>query len=238
MVERDIYQGICMKPKKIILIVLLLFAVFAMGFIVYSTKTKKGLFGKLYAMNIENRIIDMVYSIRSNINEVGLVSKTVSEGAITRQVYWSHALGENTGTYLVGFAKVKNSIEYSEKIQLINENGELIFSTMGEEILAQQVKSQFMERFSGHFQTNSDPYIYFINEQEMMSVSPRYASTESSNIVGYVLIYYENDVITDGIDDEEIDVAFSVDDFMLLTKNQDLERSEIGKMISLSLIHI
>lgn len=215
-----------MRLKKVILIILLLFAVASLLLIAYSAKNKMGMFGKFYDAHVKEQTVLAGKAVKSNLDSVFAEIKPLTDDSSVKSVFVSASLGENTDRYLDGVIKIKDSLKDCRKIQAFDIEGRVIFSTMEDEINTQKVKASIIQKIKEYFSSNTGLFVYFVDNNQFVAIYPMVRETTH----GYVAVYYANQRLLKGLPNKKISLPYSFDNFMFLTP-KTVDKNDMGKIV-------
>jgi hypothetical protein len=220
-----------MKLRKIVLIALLIFAVASLFVIAIFAKNKIGFFGKAYDKHISEQSERIASVVEPNLNNIFSETKGLADSDITKSLFVSFALGESLDRFKAPFDSRLSDMEMCRKIQVVDLERRIVFSTVEDEIFAQRVTENMFNRFKRHFDGNNTPLVHFINTETFVSVSPSYVNPEGYEYHGYVIAYYESQRILKGLEKERLTIPFSVDNFIFVSERSDIDNEDINKIV-------
>lgn len=219
-----------MKAKKIILILLLIFSIVSLVIIVYFAKNRVGLFGKFYDNDVRTSTEKVGKVIKNNMDQVFFEIKTLAQDGLVKSIFISSTLGEDTDKYLSDFTKVKDGIAGCDKIQTIDTDGKIIFSTLTDEINLQRVKPAIIEKLKSYFTANQNVFLYFLDKSQFVTIYPM-ASVQSNGVFqGFIALYYKNSRLLTGISKNK-HIPFSFDNFVFLSSSK-VDGNDINKILN------
>jgi hypothetical protein len=215
-----------MRLKKVILIILLLFAVASLFVIAYSAKNKMGMFGKFYDSYVKEQTLLAGKTVKKNLDGVFAEVQPLSANNLIKSVFISSSVGENTDRYLEDISKLKDSLKECKKIQAFDNEGRVIFSTTPDEINTQKVKASIIQKLKDYFTSNTGLFVYFVDKNEFVSISPL---AEGSGR-GFVAVYYSNQRLLAGIPKNKMTLPYSFDNFMFLS-SKSIDKTDMSKIV-------
>ena len=205
-----------MRFKKIILYLILIFSIVSLFVILYFSKNRIGLFGKIYDNHIKKTTEIITLTLKNNLETVNSELKSVAEENVVNSIFQSFLLNipPVDSSQLI---EIKNKIPDCLKIQLVTGEGLIIYSTEANEAFSQKIKTGVMEKIENHFVSYNTPFIYFLNNDQFVATYP--VKIEISNTVynGFLCIYYNIQKLTKNLS-KKLKVPFSIDKFMFLSK--------------------
>lgn len=215
-----------MRVRKIILVVLLLFAVASLLIIAYSAKNKMGMFGKFYDTYVKEQTALASVTVKSNLDSIFNEVKPLSEDNAVKSVFIASSLGEPADRFVEDFTRIKDALGQCRKIQAFDTEGRVIFSTSADEINSQKMKSAIMQKVKEYFRMNNGLFVYFVGTNEFVSIYPIAQET----VHGYVAVYYDNQRLLRGMPKNKMNVPFSFDNYMFLTA-KSVEKNDVSKIV-------
>jgi hypothetical protein len=220
-----------MVYKRILLIVLLVFAIASLFVIVYFARNRMGIFSKSYDNFISNKTMPINAAIVSNLNDVSTEATTLAKEKLVKNVFFSQAMGDDIRQYIPQFEEIRKHIKACKKIQLIDDSGTVNFSTVESEIIAKKIKDQLLTEIKTHFTSAKVPFYYFVNNSEFISIYPTYDGTPESPPQGYVFLYYKTERLLNGINEKNLMIPFSADNYLFLS-SKNVDTNSINKIIN------
>ncbi|NPV01885.1 MAG: hypothetical protein HPY53_10945 [Brevinematales bacterium] len=220
-----------MVYKRILLIVLLVFAIASLFIIVYFARNRMGIFSKSYDSFISNKTMPINAAIVSNLKDVGTEVTTLANEKLVKNIFFSQAMGDDIRQYIPQFEEIRKHIKSCNKIQLIDSFGAVNFSTVETEIITKKIKDQLLTEIKTHFSQTKDPYYYFLNNIEFISILPIYETSGDTSPQGYLFIYYKTDRLLTGITEKDLIIPFSADNYLFLASKQ-VDTNTINKIIN------
>lgn len=215
-----------MRVRKVILIVLLLFAVASLLIIAYSAKNKMGMFGKFYDSYVKEQTALAGITVKSNLEGVFNEVKPLSEDNAIKSIFVASSLGESTDRYVEDITRIRDALVQCRKIQAFDTEGRVIFSTSPEEIDTQKMKSSVVQKLKDYFRMNNGLFVYFADKNEFVSIYPLAQET----VHGYIAVYYDNQRLLKGMPRNKMSAPVSFDNYMFLTA-KNIEKKDIGKIV-------
>lgn len=216
-----------MKVRKVVLVILFLFSLFSLIIIIYSAKNKVSFFKYFENQHLERLTDSFNKVITNNINQVFVEVKALSEDNMLKSVFVSASVGENTSRYLEDFTKIKNGIGGCEKVQALDAEGKIIFSTVAEEINAQKFRANYMESMRAFFSNQNPVYLYCINNGQFVSI----AELSSETIKGYVAVYYHMEKLLKGLSTNKVVIPLSFGNDIFFSSSA-VDKGEVNKIIN------
>ena len=152
-----------------------------------------GIFSKSYDNFISNKTMPINAAIVSNLKDVGTEVTTLANEKLVKNIFFSQAMGDDIRLYIPQFEEIRKHIKACNKIQIIDRFGAVNFSTVEAEIITKKIKEQLLTEIKAHFSQNKDPYYYFLNNIEFISILPIFESPGDTTPQGYVFIYYKTE---------------------------------------------
>ncbi|OHD56515.1 MAG: hypothetical protein A2Y33_15445 [Spirochaetes bacterium GWF1_51_8] len=220
-----------MTLKRILLIVLLVFATASLILIVIFARDKKGIFSKSLESHLSNQTVTVNSTIVSNLSDIGTEVKTLAGEKLVKNVFFSQAMGDDVRQYQPQFEDIRSHIKSCVKIQIVDRSGTVYFSTLENEIITKKIKETLVLEIRKHFLKNKEPYYFFLNKNDFISIFPTFEAPADTDPQGYVLIYYKTDRLLSGISDKSIMIPFSVDNNIVVA-SKNVDTNTISKIIN------
>ncbi len=218
-----------MNFKKVILVLLLIFSLISLFVIVYFSKNKIGMFGKLYDEYVKRNTEIITKTVQSNItlikNEINYLSNEDIVKNILESYYLS--LSQIDGSKIT---EIKSKIQDCSKIQLISKDGLILFSTIDDEILKQKIKDSVLEKLVKHFSSSDNPFFYFLNNQQVIAFQKKNIIVSNELKEGYIAIYYNSNKLINNLPTKKLKVPFSYENFLFLSKG-NIDKKDLNLII-------
>ncbi|MGC8764302.1 MAG: hypothetical protein ACP5QT_00230 [Brevinematia bacterium] len=206
-----------MTLKKVILVLLLIFSIISLFVIVYFSKNRVGMFGKIYDEHVRKNTELISQTVQSNMLKVKDEIKSLSQEETVKAIFESYFLGL-APVDSTRISEIKNKIPECIKIQLIDKDGLIIFSTIEEEKLSQKLKSTILEKIQSHFSLRDEPFFYFLNNQQFFSLFPLSYAISNSIYYGYVAVYYNTaKLLSSAFPAKKLKIPFSSENFVFFS---------------------
>jgi hypothetical protein len=220
-----------MNVKKIVLILLLVFSIASLVTIVVFARYRIGIFGSWFDRYAKTRVTEIGRVIDGNLENVQKEVRAFADDGLTRSIFIGSALGENTERFVNDAQKIKAGVQDCDKIQAIDREGKILFSTDPREINAIRVRAPVFDRITNALFTNHDPFLYFMNSNQMV-VFDNYRNIDSTNrIDGLVALYYQTAKLYTGIYGlRRTTVPASFDKFVFLS-SRPIDPKDISRIV-------
>ncbi len=219
-----------MTLKKIILILLLIFSLVSLFVIVYFSKNRIGMFGKIYDDYIRKNTEIISQIVQSNMITVKGETKAVSEEDVVKSIFESYFL-RLASIDSTPLGEIKNKIPLCIKIQLIDKDGVIVHSTIEEERLTQKIKSSILEKIQSHFSVKETPFVYFLNKEQFLSILPVSYVITNTIYYGYVALYYNTAKLLANLPRTgKLKIPFSFENFVFLSSG-NIDNKDINLIL-------
>ncbi|MEJ5284250.1 MAG: hypothetical protein WHS77_04275 [Brevinematales bacterium] len=218
-----------MSFKKIILVLLLIFSLVSLFVIVYFSKNKIGMFGKLYDEHVKRNTEIITKTVQTNINLIKNEIHYLSQEEIVKNVFEAHylSISQPEANKII---EIKSKIQDCNKIQLIAKDGLIVYSTIEEENLKQKIKDSVFEKIVKHFSSSESPFFYFLNNQQFIAFQKQSLIVSNELTEGYVAIYYNSNKLINGLPTKRLKVPFSYENFLFLSKG-NVDKRDLNLII-------
>ncbi len=217
-----------MSFKKIILFLLLLFSLLSLFVIVYFSKNRIGMFGKIYDDHVKRNTEIISKTVQININTIKNEINSLSQENVVREIFEAHYLSlDKIDSKKIN--EIAGKIQNCAKIQLLDRDGLIIFSTLEDESYKQKIKSTAFEKIKSHFSQKDSPYFYFLNNQQFITIKSINILITNEIKEGYIAIYYNSQKLLNGLN-QRLKVPFSFDSFMFLSKG-NIDNKDVNLII-------
>ncbi|MCX7820643.1 MAG: hypothetical protein N2258_03105 [Brevinematales bacterium] len=218
-----------MNFKKIILVLLLIFSLVSLFVIVYFSKNRIGMFGRIYDEHVKKNTELITRTIQTNVGIIKNEINYLSQEEIVRNIFEAHylSLSELDGNKI---NEIKAKISDCNKIQLINREGLVVFSTASEENLSQKIKESVLTKIVKHFSYSETPFFYFLNNQQFVVIQKQGIVVSNELKEGYIAIYYNSNKLINGLPTKKVKVPFSYENFLFLSKG-NIDKKDLNLII-------
>lgn len=218
-----------MSFKKIILVLLLIFSLVSLFVIVYFSKNKIGMFGKLYDEHVKRNTEIITKTVQTNINIIKNEINYLSQEDIVKNVFEAYylSISQPEANKII---EIKSKIQDCNKIQLIAKDGLIVYSTIDEENLKQKIKDSVFEKIVKHFSSTESPFFYFLNNQQFIAFQKQSLIVSNELTEGYVAIYYNSNKLINGLPAKKLKVPFSYENFLFLSKS-NIDKRDLNLII-------
>ncbi len=218
-----------MSFKKIILVLLLIFSLVSLFVIVYFSKNKIGMFGKLYDEHVKRNTEIITKTVQTNINTIKNEINYLSQEEIVKNVFEAYylSISQPEANKII---EIKSKIQDCNKIQLIAKDGLIVYSTIDEENLKQKIKDSVFEKIVKHFSSSESPFFYFLNNQQFIAFQKQSLIVSNELTEGYVAIYYNSNKLITGLPAKRLKVPFSYENFLFLSKG-NVDKKDLNLII-------
>ncbi len=220
-----------MAKKKTLLVLLLVVSLALMLIIVYFIKTKFGYFGYSYHQYIENMALQYDAVIETNMNIINSEIQYLSKDNLIKSVFTSSSRGEDTSKFLDDFDKIKNSIQECQNIQVLDSDGDIIFSNDTNEINNLKIVPPIIMAVKGHFSTNYFTYVYMKDRDSLAAFYTLNQENTATANGGFVVVYYKMAKLFTGISKGKI-IADGAISNMLITSKMVLSDNNINYLMN------
>jgi hypothetical protein len=220
-----------MAKKKTLLVLLLVISLVLMVVIVSFIKTKFGYFGYSYHQYIDNMALQYDAAVETNMGRIDSEIKYLSKDNLVKNVFESSSRGEDTMKYYDDFNKIRNSIQDCRNLQVLDHEGNIIFSTETNEINNLMIITPIMTAVKNHIQTNDFTYIYMKDKDSLAAFYSVEADQTATTNGGFVVIYYKMSRLFSGIAGGQI-IADGAISNMLITSRNILNDTNINYLMN------
>ncbi len=165
--------------------------------------------------------------MKDNFNQILFEIKSLSEDNIIKTLIVSTSIGESVDKYMPDFIKIRDGISDCNKIQVIDADGKVIFSTLSDEINSQRVKAGIVKQLNEYFSVSQDFFNYFLDKDQFVSIYPISPSISQ----GFIAIYYKSSRLLKGMSSNNLSIPFSFDNFVFLSSSK-VDNNDINKIIN------
>lgn len=220
-----------MAKKKTLLVLLLVISLVLMVVIVSFIKTKFGYFGYSYHQYIDNMALQYDAAVETNMGRIDSEIKYLSKDNLVKNVFESSSRGEDTMKYYDDFNKIRNSIQDCRNLQVLDHEGNIIFSTETNEINNLMIITPIMAAVKSRFLTNDFTYIYMKDKDSLAAFYSVEADQTATTNGGFVVIYYKMPRLFSGIAGGQI-IADGAISNMLITSRIILNDTNINYLMN------
>ncbi len=205
--------------KKILLYFALVLALGSLVIIVYAAKTRKWFFGKQYQSYLQHLNQDVQDALEKSIGTASTEAHAIGADGLTQKLFVSYTLGEDTRRFVADFQKKLMGMKYGRKIQVVNKDGKILMSTLDREADTKKLSQDYLTVLKEHFAIHPRrPHVLFQSNKTNFIICEKFPrDSESDEIIGYVLTYFDTQRILEPFGGQNIQLAGTKNNRIFLT---------------------
>ncbi|URA09969.1 hypothetical protein [Thermospira aquatica] len=176
-----------MQAKKIVLFMSFVLVVILLFVVVFMAKNQIGNFGKDYDRYVTKKVESYATWFTNRREEIAREVKGLASDKLVTDLIVALYSGEDITSYNTQFESILSKLSQAKKIQLLDPDGIVIYSTQPGEALVNRFVPTILTQLQNYQQSYQQPYLRFLSTNEFFVAN----NFQSQDKTFQLVVYYD-----------------------------------------------